>query len=129
MVDVADAAGVSETTASHALYHPDRVGPATRVRVREVAERLGYEKSERLPARQVVEPQAPAEAVGRLLEAVRSGLDMRAAADAAGLDASEVTSWSPKSELGMALDEAIRERNETSDDWPTWGRRRGRRGA
>jgi DNA-binding LacI/PurR family transcriptional regulator len=40
--DVADAAGVSATTVSHALSGKGRVDPATAERVREAADRLGY---------------------------------------------------------------------------------------
>ncbi|GAA2848564.1 LacI family DNA-binding transcriptional regulator [Streptosporangium fragile] len=40
--DVAEAAGVSETTVSHVLNNKGRVDAATRARVAEVAERLGY---------------------------------------------------------------------------------------
>ncbi|TDD04989.1 LacI family transcriptional regulator [Nonomuraea deserti] len=40
--DVARAAGVSETTVSHVLNNKGRVEAATRARVAEVAERLGY---------------------------------------------------------------------------------------
>jgi DNA-binding LacI/PurR family transcriptional regulator len=41
--DVAEQAGVSITTVSHALNGKGRLSEATRARVREVAERLGYE--------------------------------------------------------------------------------------
>ena len=40
--DVADAAGVSPTTVSHALNGKGRIAPETRARVIEAAERLGY---------------------------------------------------------------------------------------
>src|SRR3954453_23536339 len=40
--DVADAAGVSITTVSHALNGKGRLSPATRDRVREIAENLQY---------------------------------------------------------------------------------------
>ncbi|MEV4898856.1 LacI family DNA-binding transcriptional regulator [Nonomuraea sp. NPDC055795] len=40
--DVAEAAGVSETTVSHVLNNKGRVDAATRAKVAEVAERLGY---------------------------------------------------------------------------------------
>jgi DNA-binding LacI/PurR family transcriptional regulator len=43
--DVAKAAGVSITTVSHALNDKGRLTDATRARVREVAERLGYQPS------------------------------------------------------------------------------------
>src|SRR5712691_5757133 len=43
LVDVAAKAGVSITTASDALTGRGRVAPATRQRVHEVAERLGYQ--------------------------------------------------------------------------------------
>lgn len=43
--DVAAAAGVSTTTVSHALNGKGRLAPATRRRVQEVAERLGYRPS------------------------------------------------------------------------------------
>ncbi len=43
--DVAAAAGVSITTVSHALNGKGRLPEATRRRVREVAERLGYQPS------------------------------------------------------------------------------------
>jgi DNA-binding LacI/PurR family transcriptional regulator len=43
--DVAAAAGVSTTTVSHALSGKGRLPEATRARVREVAERLGYQPS------------------------------------------------------------------------------------
>src|SRR5262245_62156142 len=43
LVDVASEAGVSITTASDALTGRGRVAPATRQRVHEVADRLGYE--------------------------------------------------------------------------------------
>ena len=43
--DVAAAAGVSTTTVSHALNGKGRIAPATRRRVEEAAERLGYRPS------------------------------------------------------------------------------------
>ncbi|MEX5341303.1 substrate-binding domain-containing protein [Pseudomonas sp. I2] len=42
IADVANAAGVSRTTVSHALNDRGQVDPATRALVKEVAERLGY---------------------------------------------------------------------------------------
>jgi hypothetical protein len=70
-----------------------------------------------------VEPDEPEWAVEELLEGIRNGLTMWQAAEAAGLNGKEVSSWSPTSELGQALDAAVRWRNEHHGDWPTWGRR------
>ncbi|MGW2339605.1 LacI family DNA-binding transcriptional regulator [Streptomyces sp. NPDC001661] len=43
LMDVAQAAGVSKATASRALHRPDMVAEGTRLRVREAADRLGFQ--------------------------------------------------------------------------------------
>ncbi|MET9741656.1 LacI family DNA-binding transcriptional regulator [Streptomyces sp. NPDC006422] len=43
LLDVAHAAGVSKATASRALQRPDMVAESTRLRVREAADRLGFQ--------------------------------------------------------------------------------------
>ncbi|MEB8342083.1 LacI family DNA-binding transcriptional regulator [Streptomyces endophyticus] len=43
LMDVAHAAGVSKATASRALHRPDMVAEGTRLRVREAADRLGFQ--------------------------------------------------------------------------------------
>ncbi|MFI5662909.1 LacI family DNA-binding transcriptional regulator [Streptomyces sp. NPDC051684] len=43
LMDVAQAAGVSKATASRALQRPDMVAEGTRLRVREAADRLGFQ--------------------------------------------------------------------------------------
>ncbi|MGD6748570.1 LacI family DNA-binding transcriptional regulator [Streptomyces sp. BH105] len=43
LMDVARAAGVSKATASRALHRPDMVAEGTRLRVREAADRLGFQ--------------------------------------------------------------------------------------
>lgn len=47
--DVARAAGVAPSTVSRALARPGRVSAATAARVREVAQRLGYQRSRAFP--------------------------------------------------------------------------------
>lgn len=44
--DVAAAAGVSPATVSNALNHPDKVSPATRQRVRDAIDKLGYVRND-----------------------------------------------------------------------------------
>ena len=66
--DVADVAGVSKTAVSFAFNSPDRLGEATAVRIRDVADELGYRPDPvaRMPQRRKVGSDRRAHAAGAL---------------------------------------------------------------